>query len=100
MVPSGAIRPALPIPLGSESTEGLAGPNGTPEIAELPAPAEPAGGTNCAKALGASGPVSASETAMAPTSAEVRDIGGLSMGTRCNGDVGRAFPDGKPVSVF
>jgi hypothetical protein len=31
--------------------------------------------------LGAIGPASASETAMAPTSAEVRDIGGLSIGT-------------------
>ena len=80
MVPSGGILAALPMPLGSESTLGLAGPNGTPEIAELPAPAEPAGGTNCAKALGATGPASASETAMAPTSAEVRDIQALSIG--------------------
>jgi hypothetical protein len=29
---------ALPMPLGSESTLGLAGPNGTPLIAELPVP--------------------------------------------------------------
>jgi hypothetical protein len=29
---------ALPTPLGSESTLGLAGPNGTPLIAELPVP--------------------------------------------------------------
>jgi hypothetical protein len=71
------------MPLGSDSTLGLAGPNGTPEIAELPAPAEPAGGTNCAKALGASGPVVASATAMA-TSAEVRDIQDISMGSIWN----------------
>ena len=36
------------MPLGSESALGLAGPNGTPDIDELPAPAEPAGGVNCA----------------------------------------------------
>lgn len=47
-----------------------------PEIAELPAPAEPAGGT-CANASGANGPASINETAMAPTSAELRDIGSL-----------------------
>jgi len=80
LVPSGAIRPALLIPLGSDNTLGLAGPNGTPEIAELPAPAEPAGGTSCAKAVDASGPANASAAAMAPISAEVRDIRGLSMG--------------------
>ena len=34
------------MPLGSDSTLGLAGPNGMPDIAELPAPAEPAGGTS------------------------------------------------------
>jgi hypothetical protein len=39
------------MPLGSDSDRGLAGPNGTPDIAELPAPAEPAGGVNCAHAL-------------------------------------------------
>ena len=39
------------MPLGSDNALGLAGPNGTPEIAELPAPAEPAGGVNCANAL-------------------------------------------------
>lgn len=37
------------MPLGSTSILGLAGPNGTPLIAELPAPADPAGGVNCAK---------------------------------------------------
>jgi hypothetical protein len=39
------------MPLGSLSTRGLAGPNGTPLIAELPAPADPAGGVSCAYAL-------------------------------------------------
>ncbi len=38
------------MPLGSLSTLGLAGPNGTPLIAELPAPADPAGGVICAYA--------------------------------------------------
>jgi hypothetical protein len=39
---------ALPMPLGSDIVGLLAGPGGTPEIDELPAPAEPAGGT-CAR---------------------------------------------------
>ena len=47
-VPTGGIFDALPMPLGSLSTLGLAGPNGTPLIAELPAPADPAGGVSCA----------------------------------------------------
>jgi hypothetical protein len=47
-VPSGGSLDALPIPLGSLSTLGLAGPNGTPLIGELPAPADPAGGVSCA----------------------------------------------------
>src|SRR5215475_12008078 len=47
---SGGRLDALPMPLGSESALGLAGPKGTPLIAELPAPADPAGGVNCAKA--------------------------------------------------
>jgi hypothetical protein len=40
--------PALPMPLGSYTVGLLAGPAGMPEIAELPAPAEPAGGVSCA----------------------------------------------------
>jgi hypothetical protein len=48
------------MPLGSESALGLAGPNGTPDIAELPAPAEPAGGVNWANAL--AGTIKASAT--------------------------------------
>jgi hypothetical protein len=39
------------MPLGSLSTLGLAGPNGTPLIGELPAPADPAGGVSCAYAF-------------------------------------------------
>jgi hypothetical protein len=39
------------MPLGSLSTRGLAGPNGTPLIGALPAPADPAGGVSCAYAL-------------------------------------------------
>jgi hypothetical protein len=80
------------MPLGSDSTLGLAGPAGMPEIAELPAPAEPAGGTNCAKAQDASGPADINEIAMAPTSAEVLIIRSHSMGSVWNDDVGRAFP--------
>jgi hypothetical protein len=39
------------MPLGSLSTLGLAGPEGMPLIAELPAPADPAGGVSCAYAV-------------------------------------------------
>jgi hypothetical protein len=39
------------MPLGSASTLGLAGPNGTPLIAELPAPADPAGRGQLCKGL-------------------------------------------------
>ena len=58
------------MPLGSESTLGLAGPNGTPDIDELPAPAEPAGGVNCANALAGTAKASATKR----TSAGLRDI--------------------------
>jgi hypothetical protein len=47
-LPSGGRLDALPMPLGSLSTLGLAGPNGTPLIGELPAPADPASGVSCA----------------------------------------------------
>jgi hypothetical protein len=50
LVRSGGTSEAFPMPLGSESTLGLAGPKGTPLMGELPAPADPAGGVNCAKA--------------------------------------------------
>jgi hypothetical protein len=59
------------MPLGSESALGLAGPNGMPLIAELPAPADPAGGVNCAKAC--AGKIRL-PSAKARTSAELRDI--------------------------
>jgi len=80
LVPGGAIRAALPMPLGSDSTLGLAGPVGMPDTAELPAPAEPAGGTHCATATDTSGPAASNGIAMRPTSAAVRDIQALSLG--------------------
>src|SRR3954454_13903614 len=67
---SGGTLAALPMPLGSESARGLAGPNGTPDIDELPAPAEPAGGVNCANAL--AGAIRASATKR--TRDQLRDI--------------------------
>jgi hypothetical protein len=67
---SGGVIAALPMPLGSESDLGLAGPYGMPDIGALPAPAEPAGGTNWANAL--AGTIKAS--AMKRTSAGLRDI--------------------------
>ena len=69
------MREAFPIPLGSASALGLAGPNGTPLIGELPAPADPAGGVSCAKAC--AGAIRL-PSARARTSAELRDIQGLS----------------------
>jgi hypothetical protein len=59
------------MPLGSESTLGLAGPNGMPLIAELPAPADPAGGVNCARDC--AGKIRL-PSAKARTRAELRDI--------------------------
>jgi len=70
---SGGICAALPMPLGSASERGLAGPNGTPEIAELPAPAEPAGGVSWANAVAGAARPSATNR----TSAGRRDIGAL-----------------------
>jgi hypothetical protein len=61
------------MPLGSESDLGLAGPYGTPLTAELPAPADPAGGVSCAKAR----PWTLRLPSTARTSAEVRNIGVL-----------------------
>ena len=70
-LPSGGTIEALPMPLGSESTLGLAGPNGTPLIGELPAPADPAGGVSCAKACPETFRL---PSAKARTSAELRNI--------------------------
>jgi len=67
---SGGILAALPMPLGSESTLGFAGPNGTPDIGELPAPAEPAGGVNWANACAGANRKSVAKR----TSAELQDI--------------------------
>jgi hypothetical protein len=68
---SGATAEAFPMPLGSEADLGLAGPYGTPLIAEGPAPAEPAGGVNWAKAC----PWIHRLPNTARTSADVRNIG-------------------------
>jgi hypothetical protein len=67
---SGGRLEAFPMPLGSERTLGLAGPNGTPLIAELPAPADPAGGVSCAKAC----PCRYKLPSTARASAVMRDI--------------------------
>jgi hypothetical protein len=68
-LPSGGILDALP--MGSLSTLGLAGPNGTPLIAELPAPADPAGGVSCADALAGATRLPSSRMR---TRGELRDI--------------------------
>lgn len=70
-MPGGGILDALPMPLGSLSALGLAGPNGTPLIAELPAPADPAGGVSCAYALAGATKLPSSRIS---TSGELRDI--------------------------
>ncbi len=69
--PSGGRLDALPMPLGSLSTLGLAGPNGTPLIGALPAPADPAGGVSCACALPGITKLPSSRTT---TSGKLRDI--------------------------
>jgi hypothetical protein len=45
---SAGVLPALPMPLGLYTVGLLAGPAGMPEMDELPAPADPAGGVSCA----------------------------------------------------
>jgi hypothetical protein len=87
-LPSGGILDALPMPLGSLSTLGLAGPNGTPLIAELPAPADPAGGVSCAYALAGATKLPSSRMR---TSGELRDIESF-RGWRSNDYVGCRFP--------
>jgi hypothetical protein len=84
------------MPLGSESALGLAGPNGTPLIGELPAPADPAGGVSCAKAC--AGTIRL-PSAKARTSAELRGIQ-VSPGCSFNDDVGAAFPHGRRPCLF
>jgi len=70
-LPSGGTFDALPMPLGSLSARGLAGPKGTPLIGELPAPADPAGGVSCPYTLAGAANVPSSR---AITRAEQRDI--------------------------
>ena len=86
---SGGRLEAFPMPLGSERTLGLAGPNGMPLIAELPAPADPAGGVSCAKAC--SGKYKPPSTAR--TSALVRYI---TPSESFNDEVSRFFPRARP----
>src|SRR4051794_9448822 len=79
-VPRGGIRDALPMPLGSLSALGLAGPNGTPLIDELPAPADPAGGVSCANVSpcpNVRGDTIKLPSRRARTTAELRDIAWL-----------------------
>jgi len=84
---SGGTLEALPMPLGSERALGLAGPYGTPLIAELPAPADPAGGVSCAKAC----PGRYRLPRTARTRAVMRDI--LPSGScTSNDNVGRVSP--------
>jgi hypothetical protein len=95
-LPSGGTLDALPMPLGSLSTLGLAGPNGTPLIGALPAPAVPAGGVSCAKACSGtirlpSAKASAKPSAKPRKSAELRDIK-VPPGCTFNNEVRRAFP--------
>jgi hypothetical protein len=85
---SGGTLDALPMPLGSLSALGLAGPNGTPLIAELPAPADPAGGVSCAYARAGATKLPSSRTS---TSGELRDIESF-QGRRSNDYVGCRFP--------
>ena len=84
---SGGRLEAFPMPLGSDRTLGLAGPYGTPLIAELPAPADPAGGVSCAKAC----PGRYKLPSTARTSAVMRDIWPSG-----NNKVSRGFPQARP----
>ena len=53
---SGGTAEAFPMPLGSLSALGLAGPKGTPLIGALPAPADPAGGVSESSSLDTQAP--------------------------------------------
>ena len=97
LVRSGGTFEAFPMPLGSESTLGLAGPNGTPLIGELPAPADPAGGVSCAKAR--AGRIRL-PSAKARTSTELWDIQVSQGGCTFNDDLGRAFPHAWQPRLF
>jgi hypothetical protein len=85
---SGGTLAAFPMPLGSESTLGLAGPYGTPLIGELPAPADPAGGVSCAKAC----PGRYKLPSTARTSAVIRDI---RPSGNFNNELSRRFPQAR-----
>jgi hypothetical protein len=85
---SGGRLEAFPMPLGSERTLGLAGPNGTPLIGELPAPADPAGGVSCAKAC----PGRYKLPSTARISAVMRDI---RPSWNFNNKVSRGFPQAR-----
>jgi hypothetical protein len=87
---SGGRLEAFPMPLGSERTLGLAGPYGTPLIAELPAPADPAGGVSCAKAC----PGRYKLPSTARTSAVMRDIWPSG---NFNNKVSRGFSQARPA---
>ena len=89
---SGGRLEAFPMPLGSDRTRGLAGPYGTPLIAELPAPADPAAGVSCAEAC----PGRYKLPSTASTSAVMRD---MRPSWKFNDEVSRAFPAGKTVRV-
>lgn len=71
ILPSGGTLDALPMQLGSLSTRELVGPNGTPLIGELPAPADPAGGVSYPYALAGNAKFPSNS---AITRAEQRDI--------------------------
>ena len=85
---SGGRLEAFPMPLGSERTLGLAGPYGTPLIAELPAPADPAGGVSCAKAC----PGRYKLPSTARTSTVMRDI---RPSGNFNNKLSRGFPQAR-----
>src|SRR5579871_649174 len=87
-LPSGGTLAAFPIPLGSEALLGLAGPYGTPLIAEGPAPADPAGGVIWAMAC----PDQTRLPSTASASVRIPDI--EASGT-FNLEVSRAFPQAR-----
>jgi hypothetical protein len=86
---SGGRLEAFPMPLGSERTLGLAGPYGTPLIAELPAPADPAGGVSCAKAC-------PGRYKLPSTARTIAVMGDIRPSGSIDNKVGRGFPHARP----
>src|ERR1700753_1881954 len=84
------------MPLGSDALLGLAGPEGTPPLGALPAPADPAGGSACAKACDETSPGRTRQPNTARANAIMRVIW---TSASFNEEVSRVFPHTRAVDI-